>query len=462
MNKAVKVLKQAFPNVEVVYGFESYMKARRELILEGVNVPENTKGFVHEGKVYLDPFNVTKDTPFHEYAHIWLKELAIQNPVLFNKGFELLKGTEYMRIVNSIPYYQNLKRTNFQAFKEEVMANALGKRAADIFETNQEMSAWKKFVQKVTDWLKYKLNIASQSAYRDLTLDDFLDIGAKSIMTGDQTVFDALPAPLKESVAEKFVAPSISETEITEDDMIKGMDFVRRKIKVAPDGTKRPRNWRIDPAWIEMGREQARVIAEKRLAKEGKAAEAKAKIEPLDGALQDPTFAKVSKMFETAKKEEINSWKQSNGAAIKDVSDQRIARSLGKLFQDFESGDVSVAQFYAGVGYRAYPKRPKGMTKEEYKKTVYGIGALILETMIKNGVVDLDFSYKNFKADLKLARKKRKKGEKLQIPSDAGYVIVIKDKATTDKLANSVAVNQSGKPDYKEVYRDGTKPAVQE
>ena len=250
LNKAVKVLKKAFPGVDIVFEYEDYFKAIRELRERGVNIPDGAKGILFEGKVYLNPLAVTKDTPFHEFAHIWAKALLRNNPTLWKKGVELLKGTEYMRIVDNIPYYNNFKKTEPARFYEEVMANALGKRAADLFSA-AELPKWKQFLQEFTDWLKYKLNIASQNAYADLTLDNWLDIGAKSILSGDQTAFDQLPDHVKDKLGlSPYVDASLPEGL---PDSINEKDIANAKYNM----NKKHKGWRKDPKMQEVFKTRA-------------------------------------------------------------------------------------------------------------------------------------------------------------------------------------------------------------
>ena len=446
---ALKTLKRAFPKVEVVSTVEGFRKAVRDLTLEGVEIPANSKGFVYAGKVYLNPAAITKDTPFHEFAHLWARSLSIENPVLFNKMYESLKGSEYMRIVDSIPFYNQLKTTDFRAFKEEVIANALGKRAAELV----EIPKWRQLLNEFVDWLKYKLKIGAQTGYDGLTMDDFIDIGAKSILTGSTSAFEFLPGPVKESMNipdTSIVAASIPEglpEYVNEADVIKGTVNAGRKIG------KKERNWKTDPQYRDIINEQILKVADKRVKKE-KANTTKKPVEPLAPAMESKYFRGVVEMFAAAKEKHYKtSWYNHTGKVIMDISNERIARSLGKIFQDFESGEVGIQQFYSVVGQRIYPKRPQGMEKGEFKKIQLNAGALVLEVLIEQGVVDLGFSIRDYKQ-----QKKRAKKTKTVIPTDAGYVIDIKNDTLTDGLADAVAIYPSNKPDFKEVYVGDQKP----
>ena len=517
LHKAVKTLKKVFPKVEVIFERGAWRQAYIDLTLEGVRIPDGTKGFVYNDRVYLNPDAVTKDTPFHEYAHLWARTLLRENPHLWKRGVDLLKGTEYMRIVDNIPYYNSFKNTDPARFYEEVMANALGKRAADIFDT----PAWKQWIQEFVDWIKYKLNIGSQNNYANLTLDDWLNIGASSILSGDHTNFEILPdfradktgSPVNYSVKEEMfeevggfiidgksltygfneegeiiayydesgydatqnrsfgemlqqdypkefgpvpdIAPSIAES-TSPAWFPSGLDahYANAKKWVSRDKSK-PKGWAKLPEWQQKVVDRAQWAADKQ-AKKDLANKTKKPVEPVGPAMENPTFRKVTEIFADAKKRHTN-WGQHVGVAIREISNERIARSLGKLFQDFESGDVGIQQFYSAAGQRMFPKRPDGMTKEEHKKTQLGVGALALEVLIEQGIVDLGFDFGGFSAAKKAARKKKK-----EIPVDAGYVIEIKNYDIVDGLADAVAIYPSNKPDFKEVYVGDQKPEKQD
>ena len=203
LKEVVGRLQQAFPNVEISSTPEAYNKLVKQLKDAGYKPPPGAKGFKWGRKVGLKPGDMTKDTPIHELAHVWVEDLRSANPALWKRGVELLKGSDFMRVVDNIPEYHAIrKRGDLATFNEEVMANALGKRGAEIFARNREKATtWDKFRKKVGTWLKDKLNISSKKDYADLTLEDWLDIGAQSILTGDQTAFTAKPPTSKANIA---------------------------------------------------------------------------------------------------------------------------------------------------------------------------------------------------------------------------------------------------------------------
>ena len=183
-----KALSRAFPSVDVISTQEGFNNLTNELQRAGHTLPADIKGLQYANKVAINPSRATRDTPIHEFSHIWASQLQRTNPKLWKRGVELLKGSEYMRVIADNPHYRAYLKDNPSKFYEEVMANALGKRGAEIFaENNKKAGAWDNFLNKVGGWLKAKLDISSKKDYSDLTLDDWLNVGASSVLTGDQT-----------------------------------------------------------------------------------------------------------------------------------------------------------------------------------------------------------------------------------------------------------------------------------
>ena len=183
-------LSVAFPDVKISTTQQEWSRFVDGLKAEGRYVNPKLKGAEYAGQVAINPAQATKDTPIHEFAHIWSRQLQRSNPQLWKRGVELLKNTKYMEVVNNNPDYRALRENNLSAFYEEVMANALGKRGAQIFENNKtNAKKWNNFLDSVGAWIKDRLGIVSNKSYADLTLDDWLDLGAKSILSGDKTAF---------------------------------------------------------------------------------------------------------------------------------------------------------------------------------------------------------------------------------------------------------------------------------
>ena len=458
LNRALKLLKSKFPKVKVVSTMKAYREAYIRLTAEGVRISPDSKGFVYEGKVYLNPTLITKDTPFHEFAHLWINAIRVQNPPLWEKMKELLKDSEFAEIVGEIPYYKGLDEDSFM---EEVAANALGKRAAVQFENNEQASAWKKFIQEILDWIKYKLNISSQSGINDLTLEDILDAGSKAILAGDTSVFYQLNPEGKIGAESKFegATPSLPEgypDNIIEIDLKNASVAINRTIKYG--GAAKVRK-STDPEVMALLKEETIKSAARRLKVE-ESTTTKKPVEAIAPAMSNPTFKKIVGWFEDYKANNKTSIWRTNGALITEVSNERLARTLGKIFQNFEP-DTNVQQFYSAAGKRALPRKPEGMTNDEFKQNQLGIGALMLQVMIDNGALDLNFHFGKYQAEKKDALKKATKSQLAAgnvIPADAGYIVEVKDQLFINDLADAVAIHAPSKPDFKEVYVGDQKP----
>ena len=458
LNKAVKVLKKAFPDVEVVFGYEEYYQSVKEITREGVEVPYNAKGFVWRGKVYLNPLAVTKDTPFHEYAHLWVKGLLAspQGIKLFKQGVEVLKGSEYMRIVDSIPYYRAMRtRGDVVSFYEEVMANALGKRASYEFDSAEKANAWEKFMKDFTDWIKYKLNIGSKNEFYSLTLDDWLGIGAKSILTGDQTAYASLNEQQQIEATTPAVLAALPEgydASITQKDY----DNARYNVRKIFRGQKLTRGWEKLPEYANLIQEEATRARDRRSAKETATA-TKKPVEPLIPASENKTFKRVMDLFEKGKAENQRSLSKGYRKAFLEIPNEKLARAAGRSFQDFSERETGLVQFFSQVGSRAYPVKPKDMSKEEFRRTQYTVGLVMAEMLVENGILDVDFSYGAYEKAAEAA-----KAKKQAVNRDQAYIIDIKDVAAVNELADAVAIYPNAKPDFKEVYRGKNKPMKQD
>ena len=126
-------------------------------------------------------------------------------------------------------------------------------------------------------------------------------------------------------------------------------------------------------------------------------------------------------------------------------------------------------QFYSAVGKRAFPRKPDGLTKQEFKQAQLGIGALALQHLIDTGALELNVHLGKYQAEkkeiLRKATKKQREQAKAEgrslVPADAGYVIEINDPLFINDLADAVAIHPNSKPDFKEVYVGDQKPNKQ-
>ena len=183
INIVSEALQKAWPNIKIANTPEAIRRAARELGIPATRV----KGayVIGENTVLINPGMATYDTPIHEFAHIWEKQLQIENPELWKRGVELLKGSEFMRAVDSIPAYREYRKTGqLNRFYGEVMANAIGKRGYQIFGSKRAAGTWDSWMNDFTNWFKKKLGISTDKPYDQMTLDDWLETAVHGVFTG--------------------------------------------------------------------------------------------------------------------------------------------------------------------------------------------------------------------------------------------------------------------------------------
>lgn len=148
-------------------------------------------GFVHDGKIYIDPSIATSEVPIHEYTHIWSRQLRSANPKEWENIISLMKGTTiWDEVKNS---NKNLKTDSDIA--DEVLAIYSGRKGSQrikdefnkIIEEDSSLldkakamnaihkvkQAINKFWKAVTDFLHVHFGSADEVA--DTVLRDFLN-----------------------------------------------------------------------------------------------------------------------------------------------------------------------------------------------------------------------------------------------------------------------------------------------
>ena len=181
LDAVVPKLQKAWPDARIYVDGQNWNRGTKIW-----KVPSNYKGFVTPtGEIYLNPTETTFDTPIHEFSHMWAKDLMRKNPKLWLKGKELLRGSKYHRAVHNNPAYRKYLETGQQArYWEEVMANAIGKRGAELFTEQEAQGKWNRFMDAVGKWIKSRLGIESEKDYKNLTLEDWLGTAVHGVFQG--------------------------------------------------------------------------------------------------------------------------------------------------------------------------------------------------------------------------------------------------------------------------------------
>jgi hypothetical protein len=162
-------------------------------------------------KIYIDPTAVGSETPIHEIAgHIFLPMLKEVAPDVYNRGIELVKGSEYEKRLKSLGYAFKTKEETYA----EALAQAVGDRGAKLsYSSKDKFLDWLKTMwQKVGDILK--INISPEKL-KDMKLGEFADFIAGSIVYG-QEIAEMEAAPLIAPPGNVLFTPEQADAIISE------------------------------------------------------------------------------------------------------------------------------------------------------------------------------------------------------------------------------------------------------
>ena len=415
VDKHVVHLKKVFPGLKLAYDTKEFNAKAKE-----VNVPANAKGFVHGGEVYLDPKQVTRDTAFHEVSHLWAQSVLINNPKLFVKGAELMLGTETARIVGNIPAYRALDSIKF---KEEMLANAIGKRAAELFATKEQQTAWERFMDEFTTWLKKKLNISSKKDFADLTFDYFVDIGAKSVITGDKTATKGKP------FTQVYYGDAYSVAEgVTKDDVTRARKQVQYR-EFKQKGLTPEKGWSKEEKYKKLIEEQANFNYNKKVGRE-----TQTEVIPASPAAKIPIFKTTMADLSKFKKDNARSLAQGYHKATAETTDEQLAIGIARGLQALEPTGTNLAQLISATGRAAYPKKSEDMTLDDFKKSQFTVGADMFKYLVEKGVIGHEYDFQT-----------------------GSNVIIVTNDAFVDEITESVAKLPPKKEDFRSVFI-GEKP----
>jgi hypothetical protein len=169
MNRIVESIKKAFPNVEVII----------DDTLTGVAGKVDK-----QGRIYINPDYAGFDTPIHEAGHILIDAIGYENKVI-QSAISQLKDTPLYKETKG-----RYKELSEEELGKEVLAEAIGREGADVFDTEAEKSKFKKYLDYIFDWLKTKLGMNKNIA-KSLAKQVIGGIGTKGIKqtaTGKDTL----------------------------------------------------------------------------------------------------------------------------------------------------------------------------------------------------------------------------------------------------------------------------------
>lgn len=139
-------------------------------------------GFVYRDRVYINPDLVRADTPIHEFGHIWNALAKVHNKALWRQGETLIKNSVYEKAVRSNPAYEGLSD---EQIYDEALAMAIGEKGALM----ESKPAFVRFMRDLFAWIKQKLGIKSELDFANMTLDDYVNMVAKELLTPGEISF---------------------------------------------------------------------------------------------------------------------------------------------------------------------------------------------------------------------------------------------------------------------------------
>ena len=139
-------------------------------------------GFVKGNTIYLNPDEVSLNTPIHEFGHLWVSQVKKYFPDLWQKGKELFLQSDYLKVVQEDSNYSHL---DLDGQVDEAMARAIG--------DNGEKELNKTLFEKISNWIsnvwkhigsKFGIENLTSKQIQNLSLQDFTNIATSELLSG--------------------------------------------------------------------------------------------------------------------------------------------------------------------------------------------------------------------------------------------------------------------------------------
>ncbi len=169
----VEKLKQAIPDVNVSMDQKEFEDRAAQA---GVKADE-VNGFYSpsEGKIYINPDRVTRDTPIHEFGHVWVGALKDKRPDLYDRGLSLVEGT---------PYLDEAKKSGATNPAVEALVQAIGEKGASI-ESQAQRDNFLEWLNSL--WEEVKALFEVDGDIENMTLDEFTQLAATDLLSGKRS-----------------------------------------------------------------------------------------------------------------------------------------------------------------------------------------------------------------------------------------------------------------------------------
>lgn len=106
-----------------------------------------------ENTIEVNPNYAGLDTPIHEAAHVFIDAIGYNNKII-QAAIKQLKTTQLYKETKEL--YKGLDERGLDM---EVLAEAIGREGADIFDNVEDRSKFKAYLDYIFDWLKQKLGM---------------------------------------------------------------------------------------------------------------------------------------------------------------------------------------------------------------------------------------------------------------------------------------------------------------
>lgn len=169
VNSVVAKVQQAFPKISVVTDPDM--------------VPENVRdlpGAFVKGRVYINPEHATKDTPIHEFAHLWTGIAKQVNPYVLKRVTEDVKQTEHYKKLKNDPNYKDLTEDQIV---EEAFVRTVSDKGVKRLSKTKIGKAFDQILDIIKRGLK-KIGIDPGTNLTSLTLDKLSSRVAKELLAG--------------------------------------------------------------------------------------------------------------------------------------------------------------------------------------------------------------------------------------------------------------------------------------
>ena len=196
VTRVIDALKKAFPNTRFFTDQASWDAIMaQDGVKKYVKEGETVYGLTTDGDIYLNPKVLDMNTPIHEAGHLWVDLIREGNPELYNRGLELVEGTQALK--DATKTYGKTRKA-----KEEALAVLIGNKGETIANAGKK-SKFQDFMLAMWEYLQKKfpsLRALTAAEVGELTLDEFVGGAVKDILGGAPLKKKAKPRLRKEGV----------------------------------------------------------------------------------------------------------------------------------------------------------------------------------------------------------------------------------------------------------------------